>query len=243
MRRAALLVAALSVAISAQMPPPDAQQAALGAQMSAEIAKSATLIPDPFVRAYVSELASRLAGRNLLLTLQVMDSDQGRTHEPIWLPGGYMFVSADLIRSARNESEFAGMVAHALAHEIGDDPRRIAEALRPWAIPLYMAGSAADGPAFAPLGYMARARPFELAADASAARMMLAAGYDPVALFDYLSRVGPRDNERVDALTKAIAELAPPRDAVVVDSSDFRNVQERLAKSPHIRPTLYSPRE
>ena len=210
--------------------------------MSAEIAKTATLIPDPPVRAYVSELAARLAGRNLLLTIQVTDSDRGRTHEPIWLPGGYVFISADLIRAARNESEFAGMLAHALAHEIGDHPRRIAETPGTGTITLYFAGSP-DGAAFAPAGYAARARPFELEADASATRMMLAAGYDPVALLDYLSRLEPSDNERTDALTKAIAGLTPPAVPVVVDSSDFRNIQERLTRPPRNRPTLYSPQE
>jgi len=239
-RREVLLLATFSVILAAQTPPADPKQAVLGAQMSAEVAKSATLIPDPSVRAYVSELASKLAGRNLLLTLQVTDSDHGSTHEPIWLPGGYMFVSADLIRAALNESEFAGMMAHALAHEIGDDPRRIAESSRT-GIPLYFAGSA-DVP-FEPAGYSARARPFELEADASAARMMLAAGYDPIALLDYLSRIEPRDNERVAALTNAIAGLTPPSAPVVVDSSDFRNVQERLTKTARARPTIYSTRE
>jgi len=208
--------------------------------MSQEIVKSATLIPDPAVRAYVSELATKLGGRNLLLTLQVTDTDRGRSHEPIWLPGGYMFISADLIRAARTESEFAGMMAHALAHEVGDDSRRIAETTPMGTIPFVFVGSA-DGSEFMPRAYTARARPFELEADASAARMMLAAGYDPIALFDYLSRVEPRDNERMEALTKAIADLTPPPDPVVVDSSDFRKIQERLTKPPRVRPTIYSP--
>jgi predicted Zn-dependent protease len=239
MRKEALLIAALSAALAAQTPSSDAKQAALGAQMSQEIAKSATLIPDPAVRGYVSEVTAKLAGRNLLLTLQVTDSDRGRTHEPIWLPGGYMFISADLIRTARNESEFAGMMAHALAHEIGDDSRRIAETTRPGEIPMYWAGSP-DVPFALPGAYISRARPFELEADASAAKMMLAAGYDPVALCDYLSRIEPRDKERVDALSKSIAALTRPTDPVVVDSSNFRRIQERLTKPPRVRPTLYS---
>jgi predicted Zn-dependent protease len=239
-RREVLLLAALATALAAQAPSADSKEAALGAQMSAEIAKGATLIPDPYVRAYVSELAAKLAGRNLLLTLQITDSDRGRTHEPIWLPGGYMFISADLIRAARSESELAGMLSHALAHEVANDPRRIAET-SPAEIPIYL-GNMPDE-ALAPRGYTARVRPFELEADASAARMMLAAGYDPVALLDYLSRIEPRDNERMDALTKAIAELALPSEPVVVDSSGFRKIQERLAKTARLRRPLYSPRE
>jgi predicted Zn-dependent protease len=236
-RTEALVLAALSAALSAQTLPFESKDAVLGAQMSAEMAKTATLIPDPPIRAYVSELAAKLAGRNLLLTIQVMDSDPGRTHEPVWLPGGYIFISADLIRTARNESELAGMMAHALAHEIGNHPRRIASA-SPSGIPVYMASP--EG-AFAPPGYSARVRPFELEADATAVRMLAAAGYDPIALHDYLSRIEPRDNERIEALAKAIGELTPPPASVVVDSSHFRNIQDRLTQ-PRSSPTLYSPR-
>jgi predicted Zn-dependent protease len=228
---------ALPAALWCQAPSSDAKQAALGAQMSAELAKSATLISDPAVRAYVSEVTAKLGGRNLLLTLQVTDSDNGRTHEPIWLPGGYMFISAELIRNARSEAEFAGMMAHALAHEIGDDSIRIARAT-PSGIPFIIAGS--EG-ALAPVGYAAHLRPFELEADASAVKMLSAAGYDPIALYDYLSRVEPRDIERMDTLTRTIAELTPPSGPVVVDSSDFRRIQECLTKTARVRPTLYSP--
>ena len=132
-------------------------------------------------------------------------------------------------------------MAHAVAHEIADDSRRIVETTPTGTIPFVFVGSL-DGSEFMPRTYVARARPFELEADASAARMMLAAGYDPLALFDYLSRIEPRDNERMDALTKSISGLLPPPDSVVVDSSDFRRIQERVTRPPRVRPTIYSPR-
>src|SRR5258708_11734013 len=40
----------------------------------------------------------------------------GEAREPLSLPGGYIFVSSRLILTARNDAEFAGMLAHAMAH-------------------------------------------------------------------------------------------------------------------------------
>src|SRR5258708_27032950 len=40
----------------------------------------------------------------------------GEARERLWLPGGYIFVSSRLILTARNDAEFAGMLAHAMAH-------------------------------------------------------------------------------------------------------------------------------
>jgi hypothetical protein len=40
----------------------------------------------------------------------------GSTHEPLSVPGGHIFVPATLIPAAGSEAEFAGMLAHAMAH-------------------------------------------------------------------------------------------------------------------------------
>lgn len=37
-------------------------------------------------------------------------------HEPIAFPGGFIFVPARLILAAQDEDEFAGMLAHSIAH-------------------------------------------------------------------------------------------------------------------------------
>ena len=47
-------------------------------------------------------------------TVAIVADDGG--YEPISLPGGFIFVPASTILAARNEAEFAGMLAHAMAH-------------------------------------------------------------------------------------------------------------------------------
>jgi predicted Zn-dependent protease len=218
MRRGLVLLPALCSAISGQDAFTPAKEAALGEQMSRSIRAQARIVQDPAVRGYVSRLATRLAGPNVLLTLDVTDDDQNLTHEPLWLPGGYVFVSGALIRTARDESEFAGMFAHALAHEIGHDTARMsADAIAP----VFVAGSPL------PQALAARRRPFELEADALAVRMTAAVGYDPEAFARYISRVDAADTERIAALRKAIREL-PAQEVAVIDSSEFQRVRERL---------------
>ena len=217
--RSIVSLLACTLSLSAQMVSSPEKEAALGRLMAGEIRSNSSVIVDPAVRAYVSRLATKLAGPNVLLPLEVLDRDNGVTHEPLWLPGGYLFVSAELILTARDESEFAGMFAHALAHEINRDNMRMTTVV-PGAIPLIFMG-----------GEMmldtTHTRPFEREADAMAVRMMANVGYDAEALNRYLGRTTPGDTERIEALRKAIADLAP-QTSPVVDSSEFQGIREKL---------------
>jgi predicted Zn-dependent protease len=201
-----------------------AREAGLGAQMSREVRAQSSLIRDPAIRSYVSLLATKLIGPQFLLTLEVTDDDHGITHEPIWLPGGYMFVSAALIRTARDEAEFAGMFAHALAHEMNHDNMRIAAKAQAGAIPLiFMGGEPMRlGPKAGEL------RTFEWEADEQAVKMIAGVGYDPEALVRYIARVSPADTERLEAIRKAVGDL-PPQESSVVDSSEFQKIREKLS--------------
>jgi predicted Zn-dependent protease len=221
-----------------------AREAGLGAQMSGEVRRTSSLIRDPAVRSYVSHLATKLIGPQFLLTLEVTDDDRGFTHEPIWLPGGYMFVSAALIRTARDEAEFAGMFAHALAHEINHDNMRIAARMQTGTIPLIFLGGE-PWPGLGPS--IGQLRPFEQQADEQAVKMISDIGYDPEALVRYIARVSPADTERLEAIRKAVGDL-PPQESSVVDSSDFQRIREKLSPANgsvgnNFPPTLRRPYE
>jgi predicted Zn-dependent protease len=229
-----------TISAAAQDPNLAAKEAALGAQMSREIRATSSLIHDPAVRSYVSRLATKLVGPQFLLTLEVTDDEHSVTHEPIWMPGGYVFVSAALIRTARDEAEFAGMFAHALAHELNDHSMRIAAEAPAGTIPLIFSGGE-PGPG------IDRIRPFELKADEQAVKMISDVGYDPEALVRYIARVSPADTERLEAIRKAVGDL-PPQESSVVDSSDFQRIREKLSPSEgsirnNFPPTLRRPYE
>jgi predicted Zn-dependent protease len=227
-----------------------AKEAALGAQMSREIRATSSLIRDPAVRSYVSQLATKLIGPRFLLTLEVTDDDRGITHEPMWLPGGYMFVSVALIRTARDEAEFAGMFAHSLAHELNDHNMRMAAESKATAkegtIPLILIGGEPEPMAGLAVD-IAKLRPFEREADAQAVKMMASVGYDPEALVRYIARVSPADTERLGAIRKAVEDL-PPQATSVVDSSEFQSIREKVNPATGSRrydfpPTLRRPYE
>ena len=234
-RNGLLLLVVTGLGAYGQLTPlPLQQETAVAEQMASHIRTQDKLVSDPAIHEYLYRLASRLAGPAVHLRIDLVEADEGITHEPIWLPAGYMFVSGSLILAARDESEFASMLAHAIAHEIARDWQRVREQTPAGQIPLILPGSELLGKALPH-----SVRPFELQADASAVAMLARAGYDPAGLLHYLERNQAADTERIAAVDRAIA-AEPVASQVLIDSSDFRQVQERLAPPRRIgRPTLF----
>jgi predicted Zn-dependent protease len=160
------------------------------------------------------------------------------------LSGGYVFVSTSLLTAAENEVEFAGMLAHAMAHVANRDGTRMAtqsQLINYGSIPLIFMGGwsggstgAGDSHAAIPLGFLKTQRSFELHADREAVRAMAATAYDPKALVRYLSRMPPPDSvlfsslppreERLASLEAAIRQLPLP---------EFERVRNQL-KDPRV---------
>src|ERR1700733_11971936 len=113
----------VSFAVEAQDPQKQdpRKEAAIGAQMANEVRRGTTPLESPEVQSYVERIGNKLAsqftseGRTYTFAV-VTDSLSGRTHEPIALPGGYVFVSTSLLSAAQDEAGFAGMLAHGMAH-------------------------------------------------------------------------------------------------------------------------------
>ena len=143
---------------------------------------------------------------------------------------------------AQNEAEFAGMVAHASAHVIERHATRAAtrgELVQMASIPTVFVGGWVGDPNALPVGLRAMNRQFELQADALAAKLMSAAGYDPKALTAYIGRTQkdqtnvifsayPAREPRIAALEKAIATLPPA--PVAEPSGDFADIQAALRR-------------
>jgi predicted Zn-dependent protease len=80
-----------------------------------------------FVKRLGARLAAQLPEPRFDYTFAVTASDQSNVlHEPLSLPGGYIFVPTSLFLTVQDEAEFAGMLAHAMAHVANRDGTRAA---------------------------------------------------------------------------------------------------------------------
>jgi len=171
------------------------KEIALGKMLASEFRQKASPVNNAMVTEYVQRVGARLAAQfsgDWVFNFEtVRDPSGGPTHEPVTFPGGFIFVSTDLIFSAQNEAEFVGMLAHAMAHisvrhwTRSSTRGALAQNGGPvvGVMPDYSDGMAV------PMGMPAFQRGFEKEADFLAVSALAAAGYDPAGLASYLSRI------------------------------------------------------
>jgi predicted Zn-dependent protease len=224
------------------------KEAALGRQLAAEAARNSKPLDSAAARDYVNELGQRLAaalaGPDFTYTFTVVaEGADSPTHEPAAYPGGYMFVPAALFLAARDEAEFAGMLAHGIGHiaarhytRQGTRGEVVAMSAGGWA-PQAMNQNQSLA---IPLGFIAFQRGNELEADRLAAKAMAGAGFDPAALARYIGRVQPEQGSgpRVfsplparEQRVRAIEEVAGGMPARVYGTGDaFAAVREEVRR-------------
>jgi len=192
MRIGALFLFALSACAQAVNFYSLEQEAELGARMAAQVLRTSTPTAHEEVRAYVERLGDRISAHMPASPLRykfaviVEDSpDPLGTHEPAMLPGGFIIVSEHLILAAQNEAEFAGMLAHALAHSASRHVTRMLTRKQIAQSGTYI------GPNPWPDGttnYPQFAQEFEGEADIIATRAVAASGLFPAAFAEYIRR-------------------------------------------------------
>ena len=211
------------------------KEVSLGRQLAREYRRHTTPLDNAAFTDYLNRLGARLAGQmpgGWTYSFEIVAADPGEAlHEPAAFPGGIVFVSAGLLLDARNEAEFAGMLAHSMAHVAERHGTRLAtktELMQIASIVSAQAGNGIPNPPVGPQTGIAVAKTklaLEREADALAVKTLAAAGIDPAGLPSYLSRVEPppqdRD-ERVAAMQNAIAELPA---AAYQESGEFARVQ------------------
>src|SRR5215475_11993815 len=85
------------------------KEKALGEQLAKEYRKQATVIESPEALAWVEGIAKAMTppDSKYTYTFAIVADDGILLNEPVALPGGYIFVPASLILSAKNTAEAA----------------------------------------------------------------------------------------------------------------------------------------
>ena len=231
------------------------KEMALGKQLAQEVERQAKVVEDPVI----AELANRI-GQNLArnsdakfpFTFKVIEGEEPNAFA---LPGGYVFIYTGLIKIADEEDEFAGAVAHEIAHVAARHMTRQAtksQIANFATIPLSVllggwAGVAArQGASVAvPAGFLKFARGDEAEADYLGTQYMYAAGYDPtgaVSIFEKIESLNrtrpgvaarifsthPMDADRILKTQKEIDRILPAKEEYVVSTSEYHDMRERL---------------
>lgn len=124
----AILIAAIGYAPAAEINLPDigspadavlskSEESKIGRAIMHQIRQSGTLVEDPLINEYISDVGHRIAAFSneggQKFTFFVVDDPSINAFA---LPGGYIGVHTGLIDATRNENELAGVLAHEIAH-------------------------------------------------------------------------------------------------------------------------------
>jgi predicted Zn-dependent protease len=225
----------------------------MGRQVADEVNRRTTPVGSSEVQDYVARLGAKIADRfefaesGPKFTFEVIATEEDNSlHEPLVLPGGYIFVPSRLLLFATDEAEFAGMLAQAIARE----PFSLRIQNNATGIPVFsLTGSFMSDTSLPARGAIRESREMELQADKSAVLAVSRAGFDPAALLRFIERLQPPDSPRspfpprdgrITALRDALRDIPP---AAYTESEEFYRVQQRLrpaATEPRSPPSLFT---
>jgi predicted Zn-dependent protease len=232
------------------------KEIALGRQLAQEVQRQAKLIDDPLITEFVNRVGQNLARNSdarVPFTFQVIDDE---ILNAFALPGGYIFVNTGLIRTADEEAEFAGALAHEVAHVAARHMTRQAtksQITSMMSIPLDVllgggwggyAGRQAAGLGI-PAMFLSFGRAAETEADYLGVQYMYAAGYDPngaISIFEKMEALKrtkpgffakvfsthPMDADRIRKTQEEIQRILPAKPEYVITTSEYRNMRQRL---------------
>ncbi|HSH46404.1 MAG TPA: M48 family metallopeptidase [Longimicrobiales bacterium] len=237
------------------------QEVQIGREYAAEINRQLPIIDDPAIHRYVNDLGNRIqrqpGNRDIPYTFYVVNSNEVNAFA---VPGGFVYVTRELIERTDNLAELAGVLAHEVAHV---EERHSAEMLERQqtanvgvgiasillgAPPSGLAGAAVNIGAQA---YFARySREAEVEADAVAVRLLPGAGIDPNGLVTFFMELleersrtpsaleqwfstHPLTEERIANVRTLIRQTPEAQNPnLASNSSDFAAFQRRVRALP-----------
>ena len=233
------------------------KELALGKQLAEEVQRQAKVNEDPLIAEYVNRVGQNLVRNSdakVPFTFRVLEGDSPNAFA---LPGGYVFVYTGLIQIADEEDEFAGAMAHEIAHVAARHMTCHAtrsELANLLSLPLgaVLGGwggvAARQGAGFGlPAMLMKFSRADESEADYLGVQYMYAAGYDPNGAISILEKLEalqrtrpgiverlygthPMDGTRIDKAQQEIQRILPSKPEYVVSTSEYSQMRERLIR-------------
>ena len=230
----------------------------LGRELAAETDAEVQLLPDTIVVDYINRIAQNLVRHSdatVPFTVKVIDSDEVNAFT---LPGGYLYVNTGLLLAAENEAEFAGVMAHEIAHVAARHATKTLTRRQIFSLAtvplLFVGGGAAMAIGQAaglaqPISFFKFSRNAEREADLLGLEYAYAAGYDPaefVRFFERMRKISgekknawfvtklfamhPMTSDRIRRAQHEIATMLPSRDRYVVTTSDFDDIRTRVVR-------------
>jgi beta-barrel assembly-enhancing protease len=231
------------------------KEIALGKQLATQVERHSKIVDDPIVAEYVNRLGQNIVRNSdakVPFTIKMVDSQEINAFA---LPGGFFYVNSGLMLRADNESELAGVMAHEIAHVAARHGTRQAsrgQLVNYASLPLlFMGGWAGFGirqaAGFAiPMGFMRFSRGMESEADLLGLQYLYKTGYDPSGMVDFFEKLlaeqkrkpgtlsklfasHPPTGDRVTKTQERIDEILPAKPEYLFQTSEFLQVQSRLA--------------
>jgi predicted Zn-dependent protease len=178
------------------------QDIELGRQAAAEIRQQVDIVSNQQLQNYLGQLGQRLASQpeagRYPYSFTLVNEEGINAFA---LPGGPVFVHAELLQAADDEAQLAGVLAHEISHVALRHATNQASKANLIQIPAVLAGSViGEGSVLAQLGQLGLglgvnsvllkySRDAETEADALGARIMAGAGYDPMEMARFFQKL------------------------------------------------------
>jgi Zn-dependent protease with chaperone function len=201
------------------------QDVEIGRQSAIEAEKQLTLLNDPSVDRYLNRIIQRLAavapGAQYPYHIKAVNASEINAFA---LPGGPLYVNRGTIQAARSEAELAGVLAHEMSHvALRHGTHQASRAY------LAQSGLGILGGLFGRQSsaasivntvggvglnalFLKYSRDDEYAADATGARIMAKAGYDPAAMANFFELLRAEQSRNPSKVEQFFSDHPPPAD-------------------------------
>lgn len=199
-----LIVTLLAASLFAGAPAlADLPNKSLGKQAADQLEEEIGVVRDPVLSAWVERVGNTIVradgGNPRDYSFTILNTGDVNAFA---LPGGFVYVTMGLLRFVDSEDELAGVVGHEIGHITARHGVKqverntllsLALALLRGHVPGLVATLADVGGVLYSLKHT---RSDEAAADALGARKAAAAGYDPMAMVEFLRKMGQKEKQR-----------------------------------------------
>ena len=215
----------------------DEQEIEIGKQTNQQVLSQYRLYKNTQIQNYVKQLGEELLSnsdsRDIPFVFQVVDSNEVNAFAT---PGGYVYVTTGLMKTAENRAQLASVMGHEIAHineRHGVESLKQAVAARGMATVAGVETSALAQTAYQLAVDLPQSRSFEYEADSSGLEILQQSGYPAQAFADFLAKLESgggtpqflRTHPTSDNRIKAISEKNKNNNSSNkgMDATEYRN--------------------